>query len=246
MEVSEELKRLLQLSRDKLARPLESHDFGTKNYEAERLLNDLDNHSHLFVLACLMDLQIRADRAWIIPYRIGLEIGAFDFNTFYQQEQQTYHELFTSLKLHRFNPKMAVRFYKAIKLIKDKYNGQASLIWLDPARPASATVVKRFLEFDGAGIKIATMAANILAMTFKIEMADHSSIDISPDVQVRKFLLHHKLIRPDASVHEIIYTARELSPEYPGLIDELAWEWGRASEAQRDFSKNSRPRSNGS
>lgn len=201
-------------------------NFETGEPESEALLNDIERHPHFFVLACLMDRQIRADRAWIIPWKIGKHIGSFDFANYAKITEAGIADLFSELKLHRFKVNTARSFYLGIKKIEADYEGDASLIWR--GTPASAAVVRRFLEFDGAGIKIATMAANILARDFKVPMKDYSSIDISPDVQVRKFLEHNNLIRRDASREEIIYLARELCPDYPGVFDYLAWKWGRS------------------
>ena len=47
----------------------------TNNQKADDLITDLDNYPHAYVLACLMDRQITAERAWIIPYQIFKEIG---------------------------------------------------------------------------------------------------------------------------------------------------------------------------
>ena len=120
---------------------------------------------------------------------------------------------------------MAEVFYNGICRIIDKYEGKANKIWND--NPSSATVVYRFLEFDGCGIKIATMAANILARQFKIPMKDYYSIDISPDVHIRRVLYRLGFIEKNAKVERVIYKARELNPEYPGLIDYLCWEIGK-------------------
>jgi endonuclease-3 len=71
------------------------------------------------------------------------------------------------------------------------------------------------------------MATNILVRQFKVPMTDWSSIDISADVQVMKYLIGKGLLRPDAKKEEAIYLAREINPEYPGVLDLLAFEGGR-------------------
>jgi len=49
----------------------------TKNKESDKLLNNLKNIPHAFVLACVMDRQIKAERAWLIPYEVSKEIKGF-------------------------------------------------------------------------------------------------------------------------------------------------------------------------
>jgi endonuclease III len=120
---------------------------------------------------------------------------------------------------------MADIFHSAIQQIGEQYSGDASRIWQD--RPSSATIVRRFLEFRGAGPKIAAMAANILVRDFKIPVNDKYSIDVSVDVQVRRTFERLRLIRKGASNDELIYAARELNPTYPGVVDLSAWEIGR-------------------
>ena len=134
--------------------------------------------------------------------------------------------IFTIKRLHRFNDVMSSNFYSALITIHNRYNDNASNIWSDI--PRSATVVKRFIQFEGVGIKIASMAANILARDFKIPLADRLCIDISPDVQVRRVFTRLGLIDNNASNEELIYCARELNPNYPGIFDVSAWEIGRS------------------
>jgi len=45
--------------------------------EQDKFLNDIENTPHAFVLACLMDRQIKSERAWSIPFRIREIIGSF-------------------------------------------------------------------------------------------------------------------------------------------------------------------------
>lgn len=107
-------------------------------------------------------------------------------------------------------------------IIDRKYSGNASNIWA--GKPPSADVVYRFLELPGFGIKIATMAPNILARTFKVPFSNHYSIDTSPDRHVRRVFARLGLTREKAPDPELIYCARSLSPEFPGLLDSPTFE----------------------
>lgn len=195
------------------------------NLGADALLNNLKQFPHAFVLACVMDRQIKAERAWLIPHYISQEIGGFEYERLLKLDLDSLKDIFQKRSLHRFNKIMAENFYSAIQLIHNKYKNDASKIWED--NPKSATIVRRFLEFKGVGVKIATMAANILARDFKIPMQDRICIDISPDVQVKRVFIRLGFIPKDASTDELIYCARELHPEYPGIFDFSAWEIGR-------------------
>jgi len=222
--MKEIITKLIDRGNELLNRPYKKNEF-TGVAEADTLLNDLDNFPHAFVLASVMDRQIKAEKAWLIPYHISNEIGGFEFERLSKLSVDSLKTIFREKSLHRFNDVMAENFYSAIRLIHDKYNNDASNIW--EGNPKSATVVRRFLEFKGVGIKISTMATNILAREFKIPMQDKLCIDISPDVQVKRVFIRLGLIPAEASNDELIYCARELYPEYPGIFDLSAWEIGR-------------------
>lgn len=198
----------------------------TKVPQADALLNDLANHPHAFVLACVMDRQVKAEKAWIIPYRISEKLNGFSMQRLTQLSQTNVNNLMTKpVPLHRFVDKMTDCFHSAIQRIKKQYSGDASQIWT--GKPSSAEVVYRFLEFDGVGPKIGSMAANILAREFKIPMADYFSIDISADVHVRRVFSRLGLCASDATVEQVIYKAKALHPEFPGMMDLPSWEIGR-------------------
>jgi endonuclease III len=197
----------------------------TKNKESDKLLNNLKDFPHAFILACVMDRQIKAERAWLIPHEIAKEIKGFKISQLLKINQEDMLEIFKRKNLHRFNKIMSKNFYLAIQKIHNNYQDDASNIWKD--NPRSATLVRRFLEFDGIGVKIATMAANVLARDFKIPMKDYINIDVSPDVQVKRVFKRLGFISEDASNEELIYCARELNPMYPGIFDLSCWEIGR-------------------
>lgn len=197
----------------------------TGDKEANRILNNLEDHPHLFVLGCVMDQQIKAERAWMIPVYVVREIGTAEFETFSQITPEWLSQFFNERSLHRFNDKMARWFHAATQHIQVVYGGNAARIWNDV--PSSATVVRRFLRFEGIGIKIATMAANILCREHKVPMSDRVSIDISPDRHVKRVFHRLGLTFDESDENDLIYAAREISPQYPGILDFGAFELGR-------------------
>ena len=198
----------------------------TRVPEADTLLNDLTNHPHAFVLACVMDRQIKAEKAWLIPYRISDKIHGFSMQTLSLLSLAEVKRLMSEPEpLHRFVDKMSGFFHSAVPRVNQQFSGDAARIW--KGRPSSAEVVYRFLEFEGVGPKIGSMAANILAREFKIPFADYFSIDISADVHVRRVFARLGLCAVDASTEQVIYKARSLYPEFPGMMDLPCWEIGR-------------------
>lgn len=192
--------------------------------EVNKYLTDLENYPHLFVLFCIMQRTINAQRAAKIPYLVATELGSFAFRELLKVELKVINEIFNKKKLHYYNTKMAENFYYALKTIKNDYNNDASNIWND--NPKSATIVKRFLAFKGVGLKIATMAPNILVREFKIPMKDYFYIDISVDTHIRRTFKRLGFVSKNAKDDEIIYTAREFHPEYPGIFDLPCWKLG--------------------
>jgi hypothetical protein len=202
------------------------HQEFTKTAAADALLNDLAGHPHAFVLACLMDRQIKAEKAWLIPYEISLLIGGFSMETLRKLSLADVTRHMSHPKpLHRYADMMSGVFYSGIQRIGIQYGNDAARIWA--GNPSSAEVVYRFLEFDGAGQKIATMAANILARDFKVPFADYSAIDVSADVHIRRVFGRLGLCPPDANTEQVVYKAKALYPKFPGLMDLPCWEIGR-------------------
>ncbi len=188
-------------------------------------------YPHLFVLGCVMDSQIDYERAWNIPFIISDELGSKKFSSFLLKDEQWYIDKFKELKLHRFNETMARAFYGAIQKIHNLYNDDASNIWKN--NPSSGELLCRFLDFDRVGIKIATMAANILSRDFGIQLKDKYAIDISPDIHVKRLMYRLGLIEEIDNVvfskidsSKITYSARSINPNFPGVLDLIFWEIG--------------------
>ena len=99
----------------------------TKNPKADELLNDIKNYPHVFVLACIMDRQIKAERAWLIPYEISKEIGSFKFSKLLKLNQTQIKKIFKRRNLHRFNDTMGENFYFAIQRIHNNYTAMLQI-----------------------------------------------------------------------------------------------------------------------
>lgn len=223
---SEEIAKILLTHGEELFNATRAFTPFTGNTAADELINDLENYPHAYVIACIMDRQVKAEVAWLIPYELSKKLGGFSFKKLKDLSPSAVGKLLSKPKpLHRFPNKMGKDLYLAIQLIKDQYKGDASAIWND--MPNSAEVVYRFMQFQGVGPKIATMATNILARRFKIKFSDYYSIDISVDIHIRRVFQRLGLVSESASTEELIYRARSLSPEFPGMLDFPCWEIGR-------------------
>jgi endonuclease III len=58
-------------------------------------------------------------------------------------------------------------------------------------------------------------------------MRDYYSIDISVDVHVRRVFAKLGMVPLDAKADQLIYRARAINPEFPGILDLPLWEVGR-------------------
>lgn len=203
-------------------------DFVSKCDDKEavnELLNPLGEYPHAFVLACVMDRQTKAENAWQIPWIVFKDLGRFDI-AFLASKEEDIHRIFKQGVKHRFKDIMADLFCCAVTRIQKDYAGNASRIWND--KPSSGLLIYRFLQFKGVGIKIATMATNILMRQFGVELRDRRSIDISPDVHTVRVFQRLGLTSFDKdneikSREGTMYMARAICPEYPGIFDYPCW-----------------------
>ena len=217
-------QRLLEISEDQYIKgDGTAHLIDDENING--LLNNLEDYPHAFVLGCVMDRRIPAERAWAIPYKICKALkGKFDIDSLAELTEEDYKEIFKEGGYHIVGEAAPIAFYRAVQKIKNDYDGDASKIW--SGNPSSSVVVYRFREFYGVGPKIATMAANILVRDFKIPMKDYYSIDISPDTHVKKVMKRLGFIEEEDEALAI-YKAREINPEFPGMFDLACFGIGR-------------------
>jgi len=199
--------------------------------EQHKLVFDLKKTPHAFVIACVLNRNIPAEKAWVAPYKLKQRIGDFSFLTLRQLKRRGWKKHLGPQKgdrekIHRFwNTVMPGCLHSAVQVI-DKYSnnrGQAQRLW-SGNKLSGKEVVDRFKEIEGVGDKIANMAVRILVTQLeqKIETA---SIDVSVDVHVAKVfprlgLVHVNEGATKSSIKKLIVEkARKLHSEFPAEID---------------------------
>ncbi len=221
-------EQLVKEGYERLKSPASFIDFTTV-HDADILLNDLAGHPYAFVIGCIMDRQIKAEKAWIIPYELKQRLGFIDFSQLAKLEETSPGKIDEAMlqptPLHRYSNVMTEILHDAIQRINKVYSGNAGAIWAD--RPASAKIVQRFREFRGVGQKISNMAANILIRDFRVEVSERCSVDISLDIHVTRVFTRMGFVPPNSTAEFIFSRARELHPNYPGIFDLILWEHGR-------------------
>lgn len=107
----------------------------TKHAGADKLLNNLDEYPHAFVLGCVMDRQMKAERAWLIPFLLSQKLGGFEIERLCKLSLSDVAKLMTSPEpLHRFLDEMSKNFHAAVHRIVDLYQGNAAKMWADRLR----------------------------------------------------------------------------------------------------------------
>jgi endonuclease III len=196
--------------------------------KVNEVLNDIEAHPHLFVLGIQMDRGIESALAWEVPFRVREELNlkSFEFAEFRRHSIEALVKVFIGTGLHRYPAKMARIFHNTLEHIETDYEGDAHRIWNDS--PSSATLIKRFLQFDGMVLRMAAKAANSLYRDFKVHLSDSTSLDVAPEYFVRRVFQRTGFISRHSSDEELIYLARELHLKYPGVFDKPCLEISRA------------------
>lgn len=198
--------------------------------ENENYLKNISKYPHALVLSALMDRGVKAEHVWILPILIKREIGSIEFSDIYELlTLERCENIIVNQVHHRYGHQQAIYLRNAIEKIHNDYNSDISNLWKN--KPSSSKVVAGFLQFNGCGIKIATMIPNILYRHFNIHFSDYIGIEVSPDLQVTKILQRTGLVpighSSDLTKQLVIYKAKEIYPLYPGIIDLICWEIGR-------------------
>lgn len=199
--------------------------------DAHKLITDIEKRPHAFVIGCVMDRMIPAERAWAGPYKLKRRIGAFSFRRLRQLTPDDWEKYLgrqdndpECLHIYWRNTTqgMPLCLHSAMQVI-EKYSkkGDARCMW-SGSNLRGKDVVDRFKEIKGVGDKIANMAVRILVTQFGKQI-ETASIDISCDRHIARVIRRLGLIAKNTSKRRqksvIVNKARELHPEFPAFID---------------------------
>lgn len=205
----------------------------------DELQGKFKKYPHIFLLGCILNSGANSDKIWKTTEEISETIG-YDFKNFYEAlyGKHKKYAKFLEKKIRPFSRYHNDKYFKeAIKKIHNDYADDASLIWKKSKN--CADVIASLLQFDGIGIKKATMAINIWQRRYAEPKFTNSrqTIDISPDIHVKRAMCKLGLINMPGSKGKlnynkidkdvVIYKSRAINPTFPALLDFAFWKIGK-------------------
>jgi endonuclease III len=174
-----------------------------------------------FLLGVLYDQQSKAHVVWKIPYNLFNVLGHLNIKSISEMSYEDMHVLFNELPQKPRLPRdMAMWTIQAAKRILNEYDGRVENIWAD--NPCCADVQERFQRFDGIGQKKAAMATETLVKKYDIALRDRSGLDIAADDLVTRVFKRCGFVNYEDK-KLVVSKARELNPDYPGVLDRPCW-----------------------
>ena len=200
--------------------------WGLSREVAELILTD----PNAFLIGSIFDYQIPFRKAWEAPFKLKQRLGHLDAAII---ANMTFDDLYAVIygdgkgkSLHRFNSILTKKTLSACKQLVDKYGGSAANIW--PDRTSASVVMARLEHFEGISQKIGNMMVRLLGTWFGVHLTEWNKIDIAVDRHVERVFRRTGLIGKTSQISKrlIIEKARELCPDFPGKLDDPAFNIG--------------------
>lgn len=198
----------------------------------------LKKDPNAFLLGAIFDRGIEYDDAWNIPAKLKIRLGHLDVRRISTMKDRDLEKIIRGTgkgnSLHRFPRTMSQCVIAASKRLVSDYNSDASNIW--NCRPDVTSVLKALTSFHGIGQKIGNMTVRLLITYYGVQLTGWNKIDVAVDRHVARVFLRTGLVKPvgtgnkqpiSAIRDSVIKAARQLSPSYPGALDEPAFDIGR-------------------
>ncbi|HEV2484942.1 MAG TPA: hypothetical protein VGT08_05370 [Terracidiphilus sp.] len=205
----------------KVAELLRNHWEGTEdwgeisNYPGQACPKRVANK---FMLCCLLDYQIKTDRAWENGDRLVHQLRDPEdiWATITAFTESEWESKFKELGLHRF-PAAHNRLWRIGKEICSYFEGDAGRIWQNS--PAFDVLCR--LNYIGVGEQISKMIVGALRDVGQIE----GKGDVKADVHICR-VIGRVFFGAQASPDTAIAVTRRLNPEDPWQMDRTLWKVG--------------------
>lgn len=103
------------------------------------------------LMGILFDQRVRAETAFIGPYKLHKRLGHFDMGKLANIDPERFQEVFSaSPAVHRFPSVMAQLTLQFARKLEDDYGGAARNLWLSANSPQELD--RRVLSFSGFGL----------------------------------------------------------------------------------------------
>lgn len=200
--------------------------WGLSREVAELILVD----PNAFLIGSIFDYQIPFRKAWEAPFKLKQRLGHLDIAVI---ANMTFEDLYVVIhggghgkSLHRFNSILTRKVLAGCKKLVEKYGGTAANIWPDGA--SASQVMARLEEFEGISQKIGNMMVRLLGTWFGVHLIEWNTIDIAVDRHVERVFRRTGLIGDGGRFTKrlVVEKARELSPDFPGKLDDPAFNIG--------------------
>ena len=200
--------------------------WGLSREIADLILTD----PNAFLIGSIFNYQIPFRKAWEAPFKLKQRLGHLDVVIIANMNfDDLYAVIYGGGKgkpLHRFNSILTKKILSACKQLVEKYSGSAANIWSD--RTSASVVMARLEQFDGISQKIGNMMARLLGTWFGVHLTEWNKIDIAVDRHVERVFRRTGLIDNASQLTKKLFIerARELCPDFPGKLDDPAFNIG--------------------
>lgn len=145
------------------------------------------NDSFAFVCGLIFDQSIKSELAWAAPLELKKRLSGLSPSILITFTEEQLNEIIaTKPALHRYPQAMAQNLLKTSRIVLDKYDGKAELLWMQSK--SSKAIKKRFLELTGIGEKKANLALVMLMRDFNQSFEDTDGIGLALDVHLNRIL----------------------------------------------------------
>ena len=200
--------------------------WGLSRDVAKLILDD----PNAFLIGSIFDYQIPFRKAWEAPFKLKQRLGHLDVSVIAEME---FDDLYAHVhaggqgrSLHRFNSILTRKVLSACKRLVIQYDGSAANIWPDGS--SATEVMSRLEEFEGISQKIGNMMIRLLGTWFGVHLMQWNKIDIAVDRHVERVFRRTGLVGNGGRLTKrlVIDKARELCPDFPGKLDDPAFNIG--------------------